>query len=260
VSNSIENLATVWVSIDLVCSQLGEGQWELPTGCPGWTVKDQVSHLVDYEARALGRPARWPEPGPLPHVKNELGRTNEIGVDARRRMPGAAVLGEFRAVTAGRLVQLRQLTGRDLAAQTMTPAGPGTVAAMLTLRVMDSWCHEQDIRRAVGAAGHVTGPAVDEALGYFAGFLPYLVGKRAAAPEGSKVAFLIGRRAPVAVEVAGGRGRIAADPHGATVSLAVPVATFAALVGGRGDVPDDAAVTGDEELGRRVLGSLGFLP
>jgi hypothetical protein len=60
-------------------------------------------------------------------------------------MSGAAVLDEFRQVTAERLAQLRRLTPGDLAAQTATPAGAGTVADLLTLRVMDSWSHEQDI-------------------------------------------------------------------------------------------------------------------
>jgi uncharacterized protein (TIGR03083 family) len=97
-------------TIDRLCSDLPAGQWDLPTGCPGWTVKDQLSHLVDYEARALGRPAPRHEPGPLPHVKNEMGRANKVGVDARRAMSGAAVLDEFGQVTAQRLAQLRRLT------------------------------------------------------------------------------------------------------------------------------------------------------
>ncbi len=80
--DSVENLAIVWASTDRLCSGLSAGQWDLPTGCPGWTVKDQLSYLVDYEARALGRPASGHEPGPLPHVKNEMGRANEVGVDA----------------------------------------------------------------------------------------------------------------------------------------------------------------------------------
>lgn len=257
---SIENLAIVWASVARLCSGLPDSQWELPTGCPGWTVKDHLSHLVDFEARALGRPAAQHEPGPLPHVKNELGRANEIGVDARRSTPGAVVLDEFRTVTAERLVRLRQLTGQDLAAPALTPAGPGTVADLLTLRVMDSWSHEQDIRRAVGRPGHVEGPAVAEALGYLTRFLPYVVGKRAGAPEGSTVVFRIGGRDPVAVEVAGGRGRLAVGPHEAAVSLEIPVATFAALVGGRSDVPGDVGITGDGQLGRRVLESMGFMP
>src|SRR5215831_6109406 len=178
-----------------------------------------------------------------------MGRANEIGVDARRPWPGARVLAEFREVTGERLAPLRTLTGPDLAAPVTTPAGPGTMADLLTLRVMDSWMHEQDIRRATGRPGHVDGPAAGEAVGYFTRFLPYVVGKRAAAPDGSKVVFRIG-----------GRGSLATDDGGATVGLAIPVTTFAALAGGRSDVPDDARITGDEALGRRVLGSLGLMP
>lgn len=259
-STSVENLATVWASIGRLCSGLPDSEWELPTGCPGWTVKDQVSHLVDYEARALGRPAPRHEPGPLPHVRNDLGRANEIGVDVRRQKSGATVLEEFRQVTAERLAQLRQLTGPDLAAPAVTAAGPGTVADLLTMRVMDSWSHEQDIRRAVGRPGHSDGPVADEALGYFTRFLPYLVGKRAAAPDGSKVVFRIGGRDPIAVEVAGGRGRMAADLQDPAVSLAIPVPSFAALVGGRSDMPDDVGITGDRQLGRRVLESMSLMP
>ena len=259
-SASAENLAIVWSSIDQLCSGLPAGQWDRPTGCPGWTVKDHLSHLVDYEARALGRPAPGPEPGPLPHVKNEMGRANEIGVDARRPVPGPAVLEEFREVTAERLAQLGRLTEQDLAGPAMTPAGPGTVADLLTLRVMDSWSHEQDIRRAVGRPGDEESPAAEEAVDYFIRFLPYVVGKRAAAPEGSKVVFRIGGRSPLPVEVTAGRGRVAAGPDDATVSLEIPVASFAALACGRGDAPGDAVITGDRQLGQRVLGSMGIMP
>jgi uncharacterized protein (TIGR03083 family) len=261
VDASIENLGIVWASIDQLCSGLPDSQWNLPTGCPGWTVQDCVSHVVDYEARALGRPLPQHEPGPQPHVRNDLGRSNEIGIDVRRARSGAAVLEEFREVTAARLAQLRQLTGADLAAQTIAPDGSsGTMARLLTLRVMDSWSHEQDIRRATGRPGHWTGPAADEALGYFTRFLPYLVGKRAAAPDGSSVVFRIGTRDPVGVEVAGGRGRLAAAPRDPSVSLAIPVATFAALLGGRSDTPGDTDITGDRQLGQRVLESMSLLP
>ena len=101
---------------------------------------------------------------------------------------------------------------------------------------------------------------MEAAVAYFSRFLPYLVGKRAAAPDGAKVVFRIGARPPVAVEVAGGRGRRAADPGDATVDLAVPVATFAALAGGRADVPASTVISGDQRLGQRVLESMAFLP
>jgi uncharacterized protein (TIGR03083 family) len=260
VYGSVENLAATWASVDELCAGLPDSDWDLPTGCPGWTVKDHLSHLVDYESRALGRPAPDHDPGELPYLRNDMGRLNEVGVAARRDRPGVAVLGEFREVTAERLAQLGRLAEQDVGGPAMTPAGPGTVAELLTLRVMDSWSHEQDIRRAVGVPGHCDGPVVAEVVGYFTQFLPYVVGKRAAAPEGSKVVFGIGGAAPVAVEVSGGRGRAAADPDGATVSLAIPVASFVALVCGRSDVPDDVGITGDRELGQRVLQSLGIMP
>ena len=44
------------------------------------------------------------------------------------------------------------------------------------------------------------------------------------------------------------------------MSLDIPVASFAALAGGRGDVPDDVVISGDHQLGQRVLESMGILP
>jgi hypothetical protein len=44
------------------------------------------------------------------------------------------------------------------------------------------------------------------------------------------------------------------------VDLAIPVTTFAAMAGGRCDVPSDTVISGDQRLGRRVLESMAFLP
>jgi len=64
----------------------------------------------------------------------------------------------------------------------------------------------------------------------------------------------------VPASVVAGRGRLAGDPDGATVSLVIPVTTFAALAGGRSDVPDDVDVSGDRGLGQRVLASMSLMP
>lgn len=261
-NQSIENLAALWASISELCADFDEAAWKTPTGCPGWTVQDNVAHLIDYESRALGRPApAHSVVGEAGHVKNDIGRANEVGIDYRRSWPGEKVLDEFREVTASRLEQLRGLSDEDLQQPVDTPAGPGTAADMLVLRVMDTWSHEQDIRRAVGRPGNVDGPAADHAIGYFSQFLPFVVGKRAGAPDGSSVVFHIGDRPPVGVVVVDGRGRLADElPHAPTVGLQMPAATFAALVGGRADAPDDVVVSGDEDLGRRVVASMAFMP
>src|SRR4051812_30541422 len=133
----VEQLAATWKSIGDLCAGLTDSEWSRPTGCPGWTVQDQVSHLVDYESFALGRPRPEHAVAALDHLRNDMGKINEIGVDVRRARSGAEVLAEFVEVTAARLERLAALTDDDLARETPTPAGPGTVRDLLTLRVMD---------------------------------------------------------------------------------------------------------------------------
>src|SRR3954463_15737526 len=124
VSPSIDNLEETWASLDALLASLSEEEWKRPTGCPGWTVQDNVSHLVDYESRLLGRPA--PErpdnatTATAEHIKNDMGRGNEIGVDPRRSRTGEQVLDEFRDVTAERIATLARLTTEELDAETQT--------------------------------------------------------------------------------------------------------------------------------------------
>ena len=261
VSPSIDNLEHTWRSLIDLCASLSEEEWRRPTGCPGWSVQDNVSHLIDYEERALG----WPAPAigsvKRPHTKNALGQSNEVGVESRRRRSPTEVLEELRTVTAARAAQLRALTAEDLLKDAVTPAGPGTVADMLTLRVMDTWSHEQDIRRAIAQPGHGSGPAAAEAIGHFARFLPIIVAKRAAAPDGTVVVFDIGEVHRCAIEVVAGRAHtLDTDAASWTVRLTMASTTFAALVGGRSDAPDDVTIDGDAELGRKIVGALGFMP
>jgi uncharacterized protein (TIGR03083 family) len=258
---SADNLAAAWQSIDALCSTFTEGDWKQPTGCPRWTVQDTLAHLIDYESRAVGRLAPAHTPSDVSHTKNDMGRSNEIGVDYRRARTGAEVLAEFREVTAARVAQMRRWTDEDLRREMMTPVGPGSVADMLTLRVMDTWSHEQDIRRAINRPGNTEGAVADEAIEYFTRFLPYVVGKRAAAPDGTTVVFEIGPEHRVRIEVVDGRARLAgSEPPSPAVTIAMPVTTFAALVGGRSDVPDDVGVQGDQALGRAVVDSLVLMP
>jgi hypothetical protein len=88
-----------------------------------------------------------------------------------------------------------------------------------------------------------------------------VVGKRAGAPEGAAVVIEIGPERRVPIEVVDGRARLAASPRSSpTVSIAMPVATFAALVGGRADAPDDVSIEGDRTLGQAVVDSLAIMP
>ena len=261
ISPSIDHLEQTWKSLDALLASLDAADWKTPTGCPGWTVQDNVTHLIDYESRAIGWPAPEHKPADLSHTKNKLGESNEIGVDARRPLDGEHVLAEFREVTAARLVQLRALAPDDLAREVTTPAGPGTIADMLTLRVMDTWSHEQDIRRAVGKPGHDSGPVVDETVRYFARFLPLLCGKRAGMTDGQTAQFDLPPVGQFGIEVHDGRAALTDSLSGTpTVTLAMPATTFAALACGRSDAPSDYTIAGDRGLGEKIISVLGFMP
>jgi len=258
----VEQLATTWTSVLDLCADLDEREWKRPTGCPGWSVQDNVSHLVDYESFALGRPRPEHEVGEVAHARNDMGSINEIGVDVRRGRAGAEVLEELRDVTGERLGRLESLTDADLDRQTDTPIGPGTVRDLLTLRVMDTWSHEQDIRRALDRPGHTRGDAADTAIAYLLRFVPFAVAKLAGAPDGTTVVLHVDDRPPFAVGVEGGRGRaLDVVPDNPTVVLRTDVAQLQALTCGRSDAdPAAVEVAGDEVLGRRIVEHLGFMP
>ena len=67
-----------------------------PTECPGWSVKDQLSHLIGIERAIMGEPApAWSDPLGE-HVHNDFAATNEPYVAVRRAEPGAAVRADSR--------------------------------------------------------------------------------------------------------------------------------------------------------------------
>ena len=144
----VDNMERVWQALDNLCSDFDEAQWKTPTDCPGWSVQDQISHIVGSESGILGRPAPDHTPADVSHTKNELGRRNEVVVDWRRPWTGARVLEEFREVTAERMTQLRAMTADDFEAKTQTPVGPGS---------MRMYMADPHLRRVGARAGHPTG-------------------------------------------------------------------------------------------------------
>ena len=105
----------------------------------------------------MGRPRPDHLPQDTSFVRNEVGQNNEVLVDWRRRFPGSEVLEEFIQVTGERMQFLNALTPRDFDQAMDTPIGPGTMRDFLSIRIFDAWVHEQDMRRALAAPGHMEG-------------------------------------------------------------------------------------------------------
>jgi uncharacterized protein (TIGR03083 family) len=255
-------LAETWSSIDLLCRGLTAEEWLTPTACPGWTVADQLAHIVGTESMLAGEPAPTEEAADLPpHVHNDIGRANERWVTGLRRSGPADLLQEFRRITARRLEALRARTDAQWEEPSWTPVGPADYRRFMQIRVFDSWVHEQDMRSAVGRPGHGDGPAAEQAIDEIERALGSVIGKRAGAPDASSVT--IDLTGPVTrsihVLVDGRAAVVAALPHTADVTMGLDSVTFAALACGRVDPTEVAvAIEGDQEVGQRIVTNLAF--
>ena len=259
-------LEETWASTIAVCRPLSADEWALPTDCPGWTVKDHLSHVIGTERMLQGLPAADADPGALPHVKNPMGEFNEREVEARRDRSGPEVLAELEALVALRLETLRDGDDAYFAQERMSPIGPGTMLDFLSIRILDCFVHEQDIRRAIGRPGHLDGGPAEHTTDRMLLTLPLVVGKRAAAPEGSTTVLhldgAVERTVPVVVE--GGRAKVVdAAPAGPpTVSVTMDSETFLVLAVGRqsaADRSDRIAIEGDAALGQAIVSNLNMM-
>jgi uncharacterized protein (TIGR03083 family) len=256
-----------WSIVASLCKTLTDEQWRADTDCLGWTVKDQLSHLIGIERWLLGHSPVEHEPPSTGHVRNPLGEKNEAEVDHRRGHNPEDLLAEFLAVTHERQRVLDGMSKIDFSQQTWTPRGEGTVTDLLAFRVLDTWVHEQDIRRAIGERGHLSGMIPDYVFERLFLGMPKVVGKDAGAPEGSVVAWHIGGvdDGDRAIRVEDGRARIMdAIPSQVDVRLVMDLETFVCLSCGRWPPERPIRVglveiDGDRELGVRVANSMNIL-
>jgi uncharacterized protein (TIGR03083 family) len=258
-------LTAEWTAIDALLAALPPGDWTRPTRLPGWRVTDVVAHLIGTESALAGdETPTGPEAGPdvraLPHVRNDVAAFNEQWVQALRDATPAEMLARYRAVTGRRTAQLAKLTQADFDAPSWTPAGQDTYARFMQIRDFDCWMHEQDLRAALGRPGHEDGPSAEVALDEAARALGYLVGKRAAAPEGSVVRIEL--TGPVtrclSVAVTDRARLVEEEPTAPTAVLRMPSSLYMRLGGGRTRDHDGVELSGDLPLARRVLDNLAF--
>jgi uncharacterized protein (TIGR03083 family) len=155
------------------------------------------------------------------------------------------------------------MSDEEFAVEVATQAGRGTYEFFMGIRVFDCWVHEQDIRRAVDRPGGLDSAGAAHVAGRFALSLPMVVGKKAGAQPGQSVALHVGDAPPgapsaLAVEVGDdARARPVPVPGSPTTEIRISFADWMRRCGGR-CAPDDVEVeiSGDDELGRRVLEGL----
>jgi uncharacterized protein (TIGR03083 family) len=267
-SDVLTALFASWDDIAAVMADVAEDRWRLPSPLPGWTVHNVVAHMVGTESMLSGEstPESHDVDG-LAHVRNEIGALNEAWVRALEPLSGAELLERFRTVTASRRAVLAAMPEEDWNAVGFTPAGPDSYGRFMRIRTFDCWLHGLDIRDALNAPAadaDLDGPAARMALDEMVPSMGFVVGKKAGAPEGSRVAIeLTGPLARTIRVAVDGRAAVVDDfgDLDPTTVIRLDALDFVRLCGGRAPSASEppVAFTGDAELGRRVVAHLNYV-
>lgn len=250
-----------------LADSLDDDQWNAMTPCPGWTVGDLVAHTIDIEQMLAQdpRPAHEPDWASLPHATGDIGRFTEIGVDWRRGRAKADVIEELRATTRSRRAMVDAVPEGG---EVLSPFGrPTTVERLMSVRTLDAWVHEQDIRAAIDQPGGMDSDAAILTLQQFIGGMPKVWAKQTQAPSGSTLHLVIadvGRGVEAWATVgADGQGVVCDPVPDPTVTLTLAWADYLALSAGRvaaSSMIDRVTLAGDTALGTRLLESMTLTP
>jgi uncharacterized protein (TIGR03083 family) len=257
----VTTLASTWASIGALIDDIDEKLWNESTDCPGWTVKDQISHLIGFERKwFLDQPSPELSTPKKRYVHNELGEDNEAWVADRRSATPEMLRTEFGLVVKVRLAQLnavRDLSdGFDTAVTTFRGNEPMRDA--LATRLFDIWVHEQDIRRAVKRPGNYDGPAMLHARDRMLDSLPWVAAKRAKLPDGSVIGIALygSEQLLRTIRVVEGRGEtVQAADHRPAAAVTMHEETFLLATTGRKDPAElleqgKFSLRGDAELAK----------
>lgn len=260
----VDALDQTWTSINRTLRTRTAEAYDAPTPCPGWTVRDVLSHLIGFELMLRGDPVpehvgSWPE-----YVKNPVGELNEAYVLAFREKPGIEVLDLFMDTTTSSLERLRALSDEEWERVGWSPEGERPYHRFQETRVLDSWIHLQDIRDALLEPSDDHGPGEEIVVNRFEAALPFVLGKKADAPEGTLVQINLSGRLGRSILLGVVDGRARALEHSSTtpnLELTTPVALFWRRAAGRisADAFLNASATdvrGDKALARAIAEGL----
>ncbi len=249
-------------------------EWEAPTVCEGWSVKDIAAHLVGDDVGRLARgrdghanPAFHIDPAldPWTGLVAAIDQQNEIWVTAMRRLSPPLLIDLLRLTGEQTDAYFRQLDLERIGGP-VDWAGPEPVPVAFDLarEYTERWVHQQHIRDAVNRPGLRERRWCHPVLATFVhGLRRSLSG--AGAADGTAVRLLITGEAGgewVAVKT-GDSWQIGTDhegPFAATVTLDQDTAWRLFT---RGISPEEAraqaTLSGDPALSGRVLDTVSIL-
>jgi uncharacterized protein (TIGR03083 family) len=262
---TLQPYADAWThsieAISELVQTLVESEWNRRTPCPGWSVRDVVSHVIGLDSEMLGDPRPIHTlPRDLFHVTTDHQRYMELQVDVRRHHTAPEMTSELEYMIIRRNRQLRN-DSRDPGATVRGPLGTElTLEESMRRHAFDVWVHEQDLRTALGRPGNLDSPGAHVTRDVLLDELPRVVAEDAHAPRSSAV--VVDVHGPVEflrtvrVDIQG-RGTLETVPAlGPAASLSLDWETYVRLACGRVTpeaVADRVKTDGDQELAAAIL-------
>lgn len=260
-------------AISELVTPLAEGEWNRATECPGWSVRDVVSHIIGVECELLGDPRPIHTlPRDLYHIRDEASRHMEVQVDVRRHHTGPEMTSELEYTIIRRSRQQREekRTPETTVPHVLPGADEITLEELYRMRAFDIWVHEQDLRRALDAPGNLDSAGALIARDVLTEALPKVVAKGAGAKP----------KTAVVLDVSGGEGelefmrtvrvdesgRAAVDGSpslGPTATLSLGWEPYLRLACGRvrpDVIAEEVKVEGDTELATAILNNFAVTP
>ncbi|KND34507.1 maleylpyruvate isomerase family mycothiol-dependent enzyme [Streptomyces acidiscabies] len=269
---TLQPYADAWThsieAITELVEPLVEADWNLRTPCPGWSVRDVVSHVIGLDCEMYGDPRPIHSlPRDLFHLTTDLQRYMEVQVDVRRHHTSPEMTSELEYTIIRRNRQLRN-ENRDPAAKVRGPLGTElTLEASMRSHAFNVWVHEQDLRAALNRPGNLDSPGAHIARDVLLDALPAIVAEKSNAPRSSAIVFDI--TGPVEflrtirVDMQG-RGTLETVPAlGPAASFVLDWETYVRLACGRvtlDTVADRVKAEGDPELTAAILRNFTVTP
>lgn len=167
---------------------LDDHQWQAPSRCDGWSVRDVVAHLADTNAFwALSvTSAREGSPTRFLASFDPVATPAQL-VDAARGEQPSATLARFVESNAALEAALAGIDAAGWQARAEGPPGHLPLAAVAAHALWDAWIHERDIALPLGSEPAVEADEVATCLRYAAALSPMFAAVVGADRTGSLV-------------------------------------------------------------------------
>lgn len=131
--------------LDAVVGHLDEAAWDTPTPAPGWTVRDQVSHLWFFDQRAL-LALTDAEAFAADAVELAAAGGTAASIEPGRAISGAEMMSQWREDRL-RMIEVARAVDPSVRVPWYGPSMGAR--SFITARLMETWAHGQDVLDAL---------------------------------------------------------------------------------------------------------------